>query len=116
MAAGYEFVGPDEVKIRNFGFAEDLMSSGNTDLGNRVSVYGGVAEKGGAERLYLMKIKKEWYDKDMALREERQDKIVDSIRGGQVGAERESNVARRYHRGGENLFTKHKTAVVKRGS
>src|SRR6266850_4470127 len=106
MAAGYTFVDPEEVKIRNFGFAEDLIKSGNTDLGSRVSVHGGVDDQGKAERLYLMKIKQEWYDKDMALREETSDKIVASLRGGKVGAEADSNANRRYVKDTENLFTK----------
>jgi hypothetical protein len=106
MAAGYQFVEPEEVRIRNFGFAEDLLNSGSTDLGNRVSVHGGVDDQGKAERLYLMKIKQEWYDKDMALREEASDKIVASLRAGKIGAERDSNVNRRYVKDTENLFTK----------
>jgi len=105
-AAGYQFVDREEVRVRNFGFAEDLLNSGNTDLGSRVSVHGGTDERGGAERLYLMKIKQEWYDKDMALREETSDKIVASLRAGKIGSERDSNVNRRYVKDTDNLFTK----------
>lgn len=104
MAAGYTFVDPSEVKIRNFGFAEDLVTSGNTDLGSKVSVHGGTDDAGKAERLYLMKIKQEWYDKDTALREETSDKIVASLRGGKLGSEKEA-LARRYVRT-DDIFTR----------
>lgn len=108
MKAGYEFVGPDEVELTNFDLASDVANSGNTDMGTRVSVHGGTAEGGKPERLYLMKIKKEWYDKDMALREEATDKVVKALRGGTVGADRESmaNAAQRYAKNTDNLFTK----------
>ena len=108
LAAGYEFVQPDEVKINNFGLAADLMESGNTDLGTRVSVHGGRGENGGSERLYLMKVRQEWYDKDMTLREEASDKVVQALRQGLTGAEREKlgDAAKRYARDTSNLFTK----------
>lgn len=110
IQAGYEFVQPDEVKINNFGLASDLMQSGNTDLGTRVSVHGGTAENGGAERLYLMKVKKEWYDKDMELREQNSDRVVDTLRQGLTGADRErmTDASKRYAKNTDNLFTKHK--------
>jgi len=108
IQGGYEFVDPAEVRINNFGLAADLTQTGNTDLGNRVSVHGGVAENGGAERLYLMKIKQEWYDKDMELRELASDRTVQALRQGSVGADREkmANAAKRYAKNTDNLFTK----------
>lgn len=106
LQAGYEFVKPDEVRLNNFGLASDLIESGNTDLGSRVSVHGGTNETGGAERLYLMKIKKEWYDKDMKLREEASDKIVDALREGMLGAKTMEDAAKRYTKNTENLFIK----------
>lgn len=111
IAAGYTFVEQEEVKINNFGLASDLnKESGNTDMGSRVSVHGGVAEGGGSERLYLMKIKKEWYDKDMMLREESSDRVVKTLRQGLTGVEKESMVeqTKRYAKSTDNLFTKHK--------
>lgn len=106
VAGGYEFVTPEEVKIRNFGFASDLLQTGNTDLGSRVSVHGGTDERGAAERLYLMKIRNDWYARDMALREEKADNTVAALRAGRIGAERDSNANRRYVKDTENLFTK----------
>jgi len=110
QAAGYQFVGIDEVRLNNFGLASDLENSGNTDLGTRVSVHGSENERGGSERLYLMKIKKEWYDKDMALREQAADKVVRTLRDGMTGAEKDAlkDATQRYVRNTDNLFTKHK--------
>ena len=108
VAAGYEFVQPEEVRINNFGLASDLTQTGNTDMGTRVSVHGGVSEQGGAERLYLMKIRQEWYDKDMQLREEASDRQVQALRSGLTGSEREKMVdaSKRYAKNTDNLFTK----------
>lgn len=106
LAAGYTFVEPGEVKIRNFGFANDLLESGNTDLGSKVSVHGGTDDRGRSEKLFLMKIKKEWYDRDTVLREESADKTVASLKAGRIGAERDSSANRRYVKDTENLFTK----------
>lgn len=107
VQGGYEFVKPDEVRVNNFGLAEDLMKDGNTDMGSRISIHGGIDEKGASERLYLMKIRQEWYDKDMALREQASDRIVQALRGGQVGLQGNmADVAHRYARGTDNLFTR----------
>lgn len=113
LQGGYKFVDQSEVTINNFGFADDVTTSGNTDLGSRVSVHGGVAENGGSERLYLMKIKQEWYDKDMQLREEASDRVVNALKQGTVGADREkmADAAKRYAKNTDNLFTKHKRRV-----
>ena len=114
LQAGYEFVDPDEVRINNFGVAADLSQGGSSDLGTRISVHGGVAENGSSERLYLMKIKKEWYDKDMALREEASDRTVSSLKQGTLGADREimANASKRYAKNTDNLFTKNKRRTV----
>ena len=114
IQGGYEFVNYDEVKLNNFGMAADLTQTGNTDLGSRVSVHGGTAENGGSERLYLMKVKKEWYDKDMELREQASDRIVQALKQGAVGADREkmADAAKRYARNTDNLFTKKRKATL----
>ncbi len=90
MAAGWEFVKRGEIQLSNFGFASDVLEDGNTDLGTNVSVHGGTSEKGGSERLYLMKIKKEWYDKDMALREEVSERTARSFLAGTLGSDKDS--------------------------
>lgn len=114
QAAGYEFVNQDELTVNNFSVASSLADSGNTDMGTRVSVHGGAAEGGGAERLYLMKIKKEWWDKDMELREQASDKTVQALRTGMTGADRDAmrDKAARYTRSTENLFTRKKPKIT----
>jgi len=104
---GYEFVSPDEVRVNNFGLAEDLNNSGNSDLGTRISVHGGTDDKGASQRLYLMKIKKEWYDKDMSLREEASDRVAESLKAGQQSNGRGTveDAAKRYVRT-DHLFTR----------
>lgn len=108
IAAGWQFVEPGEVKINNFSLAGDFLKDGNTDLGSRVSLHGGVNEQGASERLYLMKCKKEWYDKDMAAREARNDAVAAALRGGNVGSEKENrdDANKRYSKVTTNLFTK----------
>ena len=105
---GFEFVSPDEVQVNNSSLADSVGVSGNTDLGSRVSVHGGTDEFGRGLRLYLMKIKQEWWEKDAALREETSEKIAETLRGGRVGAERESggDAAYRYTKRTENIFTR----------
>lgn len=114
LRGGYEFVDPDEVRINNFGLADDLNSTGNTDMGSRISVHGGTDEKGASQRLYLMKIKKEWYDRDMTLREEASDRVVESLRAGkqEVGRGTQADAAQRYVRNTDNLFTRNKRRPV----
>lgn len=82
QAGGYEFVGPDEVQINNFGLAADVLKDGNTDLGSRISVYGGANEDGSNGRLYLMKIRREWWEEDEKVRADRNEAVAASIRGG----------------------------------
>jgi len=89
LQAGYEFVDPLEVTLVNTGLADDANKSGNSDLGSRVSVVAGDADptSGGVERLYLMKIRQEWHDQDMAALEAKNETIAAALRGSQdVGA------------------------------
>jgi hypothetical protein len=84
---GWQFVETGEVNLNNFGFAADVMNeSGNTDLGTRVSLHGGVNENGQSERLYLMKIQTDLWEKGQKVLEERNESIAASIRGGTIGA------------------------------
>ena len=106
---GFEFVSPDEIKLNSFTLAGNVEESGNTDLGNRVSILGGTDEGGRGMRLYLMKIKREWWERDAALREETSERIADTLRRGRTGAERETggDAAMRYSRkSNDNLFTR----------
>lgn len=84
LRAGYEFVDEAETDITNTGLADDAQSSGNTDLGSRVSVTaGGSGEDGQGNRLYLMKLKNEWYEADQKAYEAQSEKTAAQLRGGQ---------------------------------
>jgi hypothetical protein len=74
---GYEFVTPAEV-----GGVKDSVTSGNTDLGDKVRFLVGSSEKGDGLYAYLMKIKQEWYDEDQAEIQKRNDLVDDAIRSG----------------------------------
>ena len=62
LEGGYQFVDPQETVLNQHGFANSLDDSGNTDLGSRVSIATTGGE--GASRLYLMKIRLEWFQED----------------------------------------------------
>jgi len=85
--AGYEFVDADEVNVTNTGLADDASQSGNSDLGSRVSVLGGSTpdQQGQPERLYLMKIRQEWWEKDQAALGDKQEAMANTLRGGAPG-------------------------------
>ena len=77
LDGGWEFVKPDEV-----GGVKDSVTSGNTDLGDKVRYLVGSSEKGDGLYAYLLKIKQEWYDEDQAEIQKRNDRVDDAIRGG----------------------------------
>ena len=74
---GWEFVTPDEV-----GGTKDSVTSGNTDLGDKVRFLVGTSEKGDGLYAYLMKIKEEWWEEDQAEIQKRNDRVDDAIHGG----------------------------------
>ena len=88
---GWDFVHPDEVELNNFGIADDPLLGGSTDLGDRVSIAAqdGANESGQFLRLYLMKIKEEFYKEDLTRYvETRIDPAMKAINRGMVGAGR----------------------------
>lgn len=95
LDAGYEFVRRDEVFVNNKDLAGSVMESGNTDLGDRVSIVDGdgPGEDGQASRLYLMKIRQEWYDEDQAVLAKRNQSVVDAILAGTTRGEKSSETA-----------------------
>lgn len=110
LRAGYEFVDPSEVDVVSSGLADDAGSSGNTDMGSRVSVGSGMDERGGESRLYLMKLKQEFWDADQAVLESRNEQTAAALRGGQADGGAEGDTSNRYipeaHRKGvATLFT-----------
>ena len=74
---GWEFVKPDEV-----GGVKDSVTSGNTDLGEKVRYLVGTSEKGDGLYGYLLKIKQEWHEEDQRELQKRNDRVDDAIRGG----------------------------------
>jgi hypothetical protein len=81
--AGYEFVDQDEVGLANFGLADGGEATVGTDMGSRVSVIagGGDTDHGQATRLYLMKIREEWWMEDQEALERRSESLAQALRG-----------------------------------
>lgn len=89
LRGGYEFVAPSEVDILNAGIGTSTAISGNTDMGDRVSVASGddISDDGQTGRLYLMKIRLDWYVEDQKHLEARNEQIAAALRGDPYGAE-----------------------------
>lgn len=85
LAAGYEFVDPSEADVAEASIGSQVDTTGSTDLGSRVSVSAGadIGPDGTEVRLYLMKIRQEFWDQDQSVLAERNEQIAASIRGGQ---------------------------------
>ena len=99
LQAGYEFVESDEVAVQRSSLADDASRSGSTDLGSRVSVVAGDAdpEKGNVERLYLMKIRQEWWEQDQQALEAKNERIAATLRGsGDLEANPHGDTSNRY--------------------
>ena len=108
--AGYTFVAPGDVELNNFDLGGDAKSSGNTDLGTRVSVISGdgADETGQPSRMYLMECPDELYEMSRNVIEERNLDVAESLRGGFVDADgnRTQEDPNRYMRGkAPDLFT-----------
>ena len=95
LQGGYEFVEQGEVQVNNRTLGSDAATDGNTDLGSRVSIVAGtdIGLDGQPVRLYLMKIKEEWWQADQkALVGDgsRLDGVRKSLLGGMIGSEKQS--------------------------
>lgn len=108
ILGGYTFVDLDEVELTALGVANSVADQTSTDMGTRVSVSSGKdAPNGQPERLYLMKIKEEFWNEDQAKLLERNESIAAAIRGDgyqQAGGDN----SHRYippDAGNKNLFT-----------
>jgi len=77
LQGGYVFVTPEETQLNQHGLANSQSLSGNTDLGSRVSIATTGGE--GAERLYLMKIKLEWFQEDQTNLAKANARVLESI-------------------------------------
>lgn len=84
IQAGYDFVDNREVILNQSVESSSGDLSGNTDLGSRVSVIGGTSERGGPERLVLMKIREEWWIEDRKLLDAENAQVIQAVFGGQI--------------------------------
>lgn len=95
--AGYDFVDNREVTLNQSIESSSSDNSGNTDLGSRVSVVGGVGERGAPERLVLMKIREDWWREDRKLLDNENAQIIQTIFGGEIfGRERGGDHSQSY--------------------
>ena len=112
LRVGYEFVTPEEAQTNSRSLGSDTTLDGNNDLGSRVSIHGGTDERGSSQRLYLMKIKQDWFEKDRQAQAAVSEAIVATLKRGMVGADKDvpGDASKRYVRGVENIFTKKQRA------
>jgi len=96
LQAGYEFVDMGEISVQNTGLADDISLDGNNDLGTRVSVIGGIGMGGDVEKLYLMKIRQEWWDEDQAELRQKNDSIWQQIHRGEATSDTPGDASNRY--------------------
>lgn len=97
IQAGYDFVDNREVILNQSVESSSGDLSGNTDLGSRVSVIGGTSERGGPERLVLMKIREEWWVEDRKLLDAENAQVIQAVFGGQIfGADRAGDHTQSY--------------------
>jgi len=97
--ASFEFVSPEEVALNEISLGGDGGKTGNTDLGDRVSIIEGgeLDGSGNAVRMYLMKQKLEYYYEDQAIAQKRNDSVAEALTAGyaqgQVGGRAEGETA-----------------------
>ena len=118
--AGYEFVTEAEVSLNNPDLAGFVADSGNTDMGSRVSIVSGgdVGQDGQPVRLYLMKIKEEWWQEGQKILSDRSEKTAEAFRAGMVGASASGagDTSHRYVKGKiPDLFNPNKRRPVSTG-
>jgi len=104
--AGFEFVQESEVTLNSVGLGNSSDSSGNTDMGGRVSVTEGsdVSADGQPVRLYLMKQLMEHYLEDQAINQARTDSVAQALTasysrgnvGGAAPGETQADAQQRY--------------------
>lgn len=96
IAAGYEFVEPDETFVNPRNPGSDSAASGSSDMGSRISVVVGSDDKGNEIRAYLMKIREEWYKEDQRAAQSRVDAIDDAMRQGKKDTPNNPNSQMQY--------------------
>lgn len=101
LDCGFEFVKQAEVHTNAAVIGSANLAGISTDLGDCISVPDGAEVIAGqGARLYLMKQPQEFYDEDMAILEERNDAVRESLVGGTTGArdsgERPDDISQRF--------------------
>lgn len=88
MRAGYRYIENDDVTLNNFDLGGDARSTGNTDLGNRVSrICGeGLESDGQPSRLYLMECPNHLFALSQKVVADSSEATIASLRGGMVEA------------------------------
>lgn len=106
LQAGYEFVERGEVEVNHAGLANSYDSDGNSDLGTRVSVSAGSeGDSDNTSRLYLMKIRKEFWEEDEAAVQANHEQIAAQLRGDKGLSQAGQDTSNRYTRGeNRNMF------------
>lgn len=96
LQGGYEFISAEEVHVNSRDLGGDPASSGQTDMGSRVSVVVGSDERGNPLRAYAMKIREEWYKADQAAIQARTDGVEDAMRQGKTSGGQGADNSNRY--------------------
>jgi len=78
LDSGYEFVTRGETEL------EDGVSPSNVDMSDRIKQKVGTTQQGDVLYAYLMKIKNEWHEEDMASIESQNKQVEDAIASGNI--------------------------------
>lgn len=81
---GWEFVKPEEANIIGDSPGVAPGESGNTDLGNKISIYVGRTDWGTPLRAFLMKLKLEYWYEDQEARNQVSEAFNEQIRSNSV--------------------------------
>ena len=78
LDSGYEFVTKGETEL------EDGVTPSNVDMSDRIKQKVGTTQQGDVLYAYLMKIKQEWHEEDMAAIEAQNRQVEDAIASGSI--------------------------------
>ena len=78
LDSGYEFVTKGETELANG------VTPSNVDMSDRIKQKVGTTQQGDVLYAYLMKIKLEWHEEDMAQIEAQNKQVEDAIAGGNI--------------------------------
>lgn len=108
LDGGYEFVTQEEMKLNPVGLGSDTTHSGNTAMDSRVSITAGseIGLDNQPIRMYLMKIKEEWWEEDQKTVENRNEQVAAALRGGLLGASTAADANETQHRYVDKAKTK----------